>query len=486
MVGAILSDRLVGKYHTILWLSMVYTAGHAVLSLSDLGLIPFVHSRMGGTYLGLGLIAIGAGGIKPCVSAHVGDQFGKGNWSKLQSVFQIFYFSINLGSTFASLAIPWVKDIWGFSVAFAIPGILMAVATFFFWMGRHVFIHVPASPGGKLGLLDAVASTVLFMTVGSLFVTNDMSVFTILTVSASCLAAGLALFAIRQNIEPDDGFLAIVLYTLRTLITRREADPLPQAEAEAQKASVVGADAAKPLSEHWFFGPAVRRFGHEAAEGPVAVLKIFSIFFLVSIFWSLFDQHSSSWIQQAKSMHLPTVLGFEMEPEMMPAANPVMVMLLIPATQFGLYPLLDKIGLKTTPLRRMSFGMVLTGTSFVAAALIQQRIQAVGEGEVSVFWQLISYLLLTLSEVMVSITGLEFAYSQAPRKMKSTIMGFWLLTVAAGNVLTALIFSHFEKQVEAGNMKLDSFFWIFAVMMFAAGVLFAVRAMFYKYKDYTQ
>src|SRR5206468_3436537 len=94
MIGAIIADRLLGKYRTILYLSLVYCGGHAVLSLFDDKLI--------GMYVGLALIAIGSGGIKPCVSANVGDQFGKANWHLVRVVYQIFYFSINFGSFFAT------------------------------------------------------------------------------------------------------------------------------------------------------------------------------------------------------------------------------------------------------------------------------------------------------------------------------------------------------------------------------------------------
>jgi POT family proton-dependent oligopeptide transporter len=107
MVGAILADRLLGKYDTILWLSLLYTAGHGMLAISE--------GELGGTYIGLALIAIGAGGIKPCVSANVGDQFGKANWHRLERVYQAFYFIINFGSFFSTLLIPWMKERGGVS-----------------------------------------------------------------------------------------------------------------------------------------------------------------------------------------------------------------------------------------------------------------------------------------------------------------------------------------------------------------------------------
>ena len=131
LIGAVLAEKLLGKYKTILYLSIVYCAGHAALSVFE--------DHVVGVYFGLGLIAIGSGGIKPCVSAHVGDQFGRANWNLIPKVFQAFYFIINFGSFFATLSIPYVKQHYGYSVAFAIPGILMGIATLFFWMGRKVF-----------------------------------------------------------------------------------------------------------------------------------------------------------------------------------------------------------------------------------------------------------------------------------------------------------------------------------------------------------
>lgn len=147
LVGAIISDVLWGKYKTILLISLMYCVGHGCLAMMDLGpetgwwdMKPFM-------FAGLFLIAIGAGGIKPCVSAHVGDQFGRGNKNLLTQVFNWFYFSINLGAAASTLLTPVLLAKVGPWAAFGLPGVLMAVATFVFWLGRHSFVHVP--PAGK-------------------------------------------------------------------------------------------------------------------------------------------------------------------------------------------------------------------------------------------------------------------------------------------------------------------------------------------------
>ena len=138
LLGALIADLFFGKYLTIIALSLVYCLGHGVLALDD--------TRMG-LALGLGLIALGAGGIKPCVSAHVGDQFGETNQPLLSKVFGWFYVSINIGAFLSNLLTPYLLQNFGPQYAFGLPGGLMLLATIVFWMGRKEFVHIPA--GGK-------------------------------------------------------------------------------------------------------------------------------------------------------------------------------------------------------------------------------------------------------------------------------------------------------------------------------------------------
>jgi proton-dependent oligopeptide transporter, POT family len=163
LIGAVVSDAFLGKYKTIMSLSIVYCLGHLALALDE--------TRLGLT-VGLTLIAIGSGGIKPCVSAHVGDQFGEKNQNLLERVFGWFYFSINFGSFFSTLLTPLLLEKYGPRVAFGLPGIFMLLATIVFWMGRNHFAHIPpagtaflkdvASPSG-VALLLRVIGLVLFI-----------------------------------------------------------------------------------------------------------------------------------------------------------------------------------------------------------------------------------------------------------------------------------------------------------------------------------
>ena len=111
-------------------------------------------------------------------------------------------------------------------------------------------------------------------------------------------------------------------------------------------------------------------------------------------------------------------------------------MVLIPVFSYAIYPAINKI-FPLTSLRKIGIGMFVIAFAFVISAFIETRITA-GE-KPSIAWLLLAYVVLTCAEVMVSITGLEFSYTQAPKQMKSFIMAIFLLSISFGNVFTALV-----------------------------------------------
>ncbi|MBB5350750.1 POT family proton-dependent oligopeptide transporter [Haloferula luteola] len=319
--GALVSDWFWGKYRTIITLSIVYCLGHLCLAFMGVGgAVQFW------LLAGLGLISIGAGGIKPCVSAHVGDQFGPNNQHLLTKIFNLFYLSINLGAAVSNLLIPWLLEWYGPHWAFGIPGILMALATVVFWIGRHRFVHVPAS--------------------GSAFIRQVFS-----------------------------------------------------------------------------------------KEGVGSLAWLVPLFLFVAVFWSLFDQTASTLVFQAVSMdrHL---FGVELLPSQIQAANPILILILIPFFAFGVYPFVGRF-VRVTPLRKMATGMFLMTAAFALVAVAQEKIDA-GQAP-HIAWQLAAYAVLTSAEIMISIVGLEFAYTQAPKHMKSMMMSLFLFSVFIGNGLTAVV-----------------------------------------------
>ncbi len=222
--------------------------------------------------------------------------------------------------------------------------------------------------------------------------------------------------------------------------------------------------------------------GHtqEHVDGAKAVVNIAKLFSAISVFWALFDQHGSSWVIQASKMNL-MFMGIKFEASQISAWNPIMVMGLIPLFSMGIYPFLDKVGLKTTPIRRMTWGMFVAGGAFAIVAMIQMAMD--GGADMNVMWQFWPYLVMTMAEVMVSITGLEFAYTQAPRAMKSTVMSLWLLTVFFGNLITAYVAAAGEKLFPVASA---GYFWFFAALMAVFAFVFMWMGMNYKVKNYME
>jgi len=401
LLGAWLADRYFGKYRTILYLSLVYCAGHACLALFE--------TNKSGFFTGLFLIALGSGGIKPCVSAFVGDQFDQSSKTLARLVFDAFYWIINFGSFFASLLMPWFLRWWGPAVAFGIPGLLMGLATLIFWFGRREYVNIAPTPPHPDSFLS-VAARLLF--------SGDRD-----GRSNRLLAAA-------------GGILALLFVVLGFVDLGRmlwlHATPIVGAASLWCLALVVAIG---------FAGAAVWRqlnqtpAGHsdEAIQGARHVIRIMVLFFLVTPFWSLFDQKASTWVLQAAGMTKPNWF----EPSQMQALNPLLVMILIPFNNLVLYPLLRRTGIEPTALRRMGAGIACSSLSWVVVGIMQVAIDR--GNTLSITWQVLPYALLTMGEVLVSATGLEFAYSQAPPAMKSAIMAFWSLSVTVGNLWVLLV-----------------------------------------------
>ncbi|MDG1138754.1 MAG: MFS transporter [Opitutales bacterium] len=402
IIGGFVADAFWGKYKTIIILSLCYCLGHGCLAFMGI---------WGDTRLwllgGLLLIAIGSGGIKPCVSSHVGDQFCDRNKHLITKVFGWFYFSINLGAFASGLLTPFLLEarrvegslgetiypytswfvgprdmgdvIFGHHYAFGLPGVLMAVATLIFWLGRKDFTHIPPR--------------------------------------------GISLF--RETFSP---------------------------------------------------------------ENIKILLRLSLIFSFVILFWALFDQIGTLWQVQARSLDrtipdwIPWVGGMEMLASQVSAVwNPLFILILIPCFSSFVYPFFEKY-FTINPLGKMRFGLWVMGLSFAMVSWIQMKVD---DGlQPSVMWQVLACLVLTISEILVSITCLEFAYTQAPKSLKSVVMALFLLTVSFGNYVASGV--KFFLIDQNGNSLLPgaSEFWFWTILVCLSALLFRLVASRYKTVDY--
>ncbi len=456
LLGGWISDRFFGKYQTVLWLSLLYCIGQGFLAF-------FVDNKVG-FYTGLLLIALGSGGIKPLVSAFVGDQFDQSNKHKAKLVYDAFYWTINFGSFFASLLMPRIMQAYGPAWAFGIPGILMFVATVIFWAGRHRYVQVPPSPSNPHGFINVARSALLAAMSGQ----TRPGLW--IAVSGAVLASVVMLFwAIKPTFWPEHlGFVISFCIALGALML------------------FGGVGTSMQLERARGLHPG------ESVDAVRAVLRILVVFAFVTPFWSLFDQKASTWVLQGGQMIMfaeNSWLGWLVTtPAQMQALNPLLVMLLIPFNNLVLYPALRKMGFEPTPLKRMGYGIAFSGLAWIFAGVIQLMID--GGDPVSIAWQVLPYALLTFAEVLVSATGLEFAYSQAPASMKGVIMSFWLLSVTFGNLWVLITNATVRnpdvmaKITETGLSESAFLMFFFAGFALLAAAAFAAYARNYPMQDH--
>ncbi len=170
----------------------------------------------------------------------------------------------------------------------------------------------------------------------------------------------------------------------------------------------------------------------------VLTLRLFVFFCFFVAFLSVWSvQQSSTWTLQAESMRL-----HGLQPEQIGVLNPVLIMILLPLFDGVIYPAIKKCGMDFTPLKRMGMGMLIGAAAFALSAGVEYKITAASQAKsVSVFWQLPQIVLISVGEILISVTGLEFAYTQAAIQLKSTVAALFLLTSAIGDLLTGVLYS---------------------------------------------
>jgi POT family proton-dependent oligopeptide transporter len=331
----------------------------------------------------------------------------------------------------------------------------MVLATVLFWVGRHRYVRVPPAEADPHSFLRVVKTALLTRAEGR----GRPGLW--LALMGVVLGVG-TLFAI-----PWLGAVAGLCLALVWVLGFGGAGAWLQLE---------------------------RARGHhpeDDVDGVRAVLRVLVVFALITPFWSLFDQKASTWILQGEVMALPGWSWFTSGSQMQ-ALNPAMVMVLIPLNNTVLFPLLRRLGVTVTPLRRMGAGIAIAGLAWILVALLQLRVDsAAAQGlKVPVLWQAGPYLLLTLGEVLVSATGLEFAYSQAPARLKSVVTAFFQLSVTVGNLWVLLVNVSVKSPVVTDAIKAQGWgvtasqMFFFAGFALVAALAFALYARRFPMADY--
>ncbi len=453
VIGAIIADAFLGKYVTILALSMVYCAGHLCLALIDLpsGALAATLDPKGWMVAGLVLIAIGSGGIKPCVSAHVGDQFGHANKHLIEKIFGWFYFAINFGSFFSTLLTPWLLKNYGAGWAFGVPGILMALATLVFWMGRNKFTHIQprglryfGETFGLSGLKSIFKLVPLYLFVAMFWSLYDQG--------------GSAWVEQAQQMNLD--FMGIIWL-----------------ESQVQAINPLLILIYIPLFAYVIYPLASKVF-------KLTPLRKILIGFALTVVSFSIAAYAQGLIEKEEAHFDETILPMVLRGDVDVAAT-CKAMRLEEHNACA-------VELETVCAQPQDKSSDKPPYAAMAKPIIKAGVAVLKDGSTqranwpTVGWQLLAYMVITAAEVLVSITCLEFSYTQAPPQMKSLIMSFSLLSVSLGNLFTAAV-NRFTMDAN-GNSTLvgANYYWFFTKLMIGATVLFIFVVVLYKPREYLQ
>jgi POT family proton-dependent oligopeptide transporter len=228
---------------------------------------------------------------------------------------------------------------------------------------------------------------------------------------------------------------------------------------------------------------AEEKYGAEKVDGLKAVWRVMAVFAFAPIFWGVYDMNQSEWVLQAAKLDLDLgIFNITVLPAQIQSLNGIFVLALIPTFNYGLYPLVEKIGIRITPLRKIGTGLFGTAICFTIIALLEEKIQS-GQHP-SVWWQVLAHLFLAGSEIMVVVTCLEYSYTQSPPSMKSTMTAIWFFTYSIGTAFTTYVNVSIASHGAFRSFTGAKYFWLFVVIMLGSAILFAIVSPFIKEKNF--
>ncbi|KAL1308588.1 hypothetical protein HN51_050573 [Arachis hypogaea] len=478
LIGAFLADAYLGRYWTILCFSIIYVIGMTLLTLSASvpGLRPTCHEgncnatngQSAVFFVALYIIALGTGGIKPCVSSYGADQFDdadeveKGHKS---SFFNWFYFSINIGALVASSLIVWIQDNKSWGWGFGIPAAAMAIAAASFFLGTKLYRNQKPAGSPFTRMFQVIVSSIRKYDVE---VPHDESL----------------LYEIPDNESAIQGCRK--LHHTNGLRFFDRAAVLGKSENMTESANP------------WKLCTVTQ------VEEFKAIVRLLPIWATGIIFATVYGQMSSYFVIQGQTMdaHMG---NFEIPVASLSIFDTISVIFWVPVYDRIIVPIARKFtGRKNglTQLQRMGIGLFISIFSMVSAATLEYtRLRMVYRHDyyklehvpMSIFWQVPQYFIIGCAEVFTFIGQLEFFYEQAPDAMRSMCSALSLLTVALGQYVSSLLITIVTKVTtrhggpgwlpDNPNFgRLDYFFWMLTVLSVVNMIAFFLISQMYTYK----
>jgi hypothetical protein len=372
----------------------------------------------------------------------------------------MFYFAINLGSVASILATPIIRSQFSYSFAFGLPAVLLMLSLIVFLLGCRTYVSIPPS-GSVISKFFGILWSAL---IGRFSNSPQTNVVTNIVVICD------------PHLENESDKLTQMVQLKSLQQSQFNAHPAQAVEAPTpvvlSSCSSSSSSSSSPSNthNHWLDYAINQGYSLSEVSDIKAVLKLLPFFACFPIFWALFDQNGSTWILQANSMDLK-IGSITLQPEQLGIFNPVIVMICIPFFDRVVYPCFNHtFNCTLSPLSKIGFGMLLCAVTFFLSALIDMEIAnnptaataasnlAVGDtnykSSISVLWQLPQWVLISIAEVLVSVTGLQYSYDNAPVSMKGTLSSIWLLTVAVGDLILGLVYASLSTQVSTFYMDL--------------------------------
>lgn len=483
LLGAFVADAYLGRYKTIASFMIVYIFGLTLLTMttSVKGLKPECHNgvcdptsgQSAVVFVALYLIALGTGGIKPCVSSFGADQFDESdeaeNKSK-SSFFNWFYFSINIGALIASSVLVWIQTNVGWGWGFGIPAVVMAVAVVSFFIGTPLYRH--QKPGGSP-----------------------------LTRIAQVLVASFKKYG--EKVPADKSQLYEVADKESAIEGSHKLEHTEQLKFFDKAAVETQKDKIKDQPSPWSLCTV------NQVEELKSIVRLLPIWATGIIFSTVYSQMSTMFVLQGNTMDASMGPSFKIPAASLSIFDTISVIFWVPVYDRIIVPLARKFTGRErgfTQLTRMGIGLVISIFSMLAAGILEVvRLRIIARDNLydskdplpmSIFWLVPQYFIIGCAEVFTFIGQLEFFYDQAPDAMRSMCSALSLTTVALGNYLSTLLVTVVTNiTTKKGNLgwipdnlnrgHLDYFYWLLAVLSLINFIVYLLVAKWYTYKKTT-
>lgn len=416
--GGWIADRLIGQQKAVWYGGMIIAAGHFSLAVPD--------DRM--FFLGLILIVVGTGLLKPNVSTIVGELYPEGG-SRRDAGFSIFYMGINVGAFIGPLICGYLGEGINWHYGFAAAGVGMVFGLIQYRLSQDRLGEAGLHPSVDATLpgheqRQALAWKSVWAVVGTLAVLMILMMGGVFRINPVAIA-GTAMAMI---------FAIAVLYFIRIL----------------------------------FFG------GLEAVQKK-QVLALAVLFLFSGLFWSGFEQAGSSLNLFAERYTDREMFGWTMPASWLQSINPIFIILLAPVFA-AFWVNLGRRNLDPSIPVKFALGLVLLGVGFGVMALAS--IYAARGDLVLPTWLIMTYLFHTMGELCLSPVGLSAVTKLSPRRFLGQMMGLWFISIALGNIFAGLIAGRFDDESLADFPML--FTTVFGATVIGGLILFALSPLLKK------